>query len=513
MLTFFTLIIAAVLIFVIAEEQKECDEMSSIDDAKHTGSCLASSVSIQDEIFLGLNALPARISVVSGQIQSPPTCGSWCATAPDPASPCKMDEDVVPCETDFYCTTTCALWSLNTSTEKRPKLSCSMFTRFDGYPFTHGAEPCDEACLLPEIRKERYPMPTGVGLLCQIGTCYPAVSSMTHLEEVAAALECPCNWFGADCPDDWAPVQAINHTAKYGDLVATTLSVNPENWKKIVENHQPGGVIRIVHRDPANPVSGRMHEQPYALAYAPSEGKLEILTAPPDMSLHPMPREVAERVRSLPSGPISGGNLFVNPSIAGFFNKEWGFLMDVIEGSRGGIDHLVILSTGAGLSGALSAVEATIDIPLGLKGIHLYHGLRSVQDLPYKERLNELVSSQSIDLAIIESSSSSGTLSSKSVSVEIAAAVQRGSSSVNLARVLADGKKAYVQHVVVADLMPNGGTLFEKGALLENTLFVACGRMALLEDSYRILRSTFCTTNEDNDYCENLLGRHFFTNI
>ena len=111
--------------------------MSSIDDAKHTGSCLASSVSIQDEIALGLNALPARISVVSGQIQSPPTCGSWCATAPDPASPCKMDEDVVPCETDFYCTTTCALWSLNTSTEKRPKLSCSMFTRFDGYPFTH----------------------------------------------------------------------------------------------------------------------------------------------------------------------------------------------------------------------------------------------------------------------------------------------------------------------------------------------------------------------------------------
>ena len=39
-----------------------------------------------------------------------------------------------------------------------------------------------------------------------------------------------------------------------------------------------------MHRDPANPVSGRMHEQPYALAYAPSEGKLEILTAPPDIT-------------------------------------------------------------------------------------------------------------------------------------------------------------------------------------------------------------------------------------
>ena len=78
-------------------------------------------------------------------------------------------------------------------------------------------------------------------------------------------------------------------------------------------------------------MSGRVREQPYALAYAPSEGKLEILTAPPDMSLHPVPREVAERVRYLPSGPIADGNLFVNPTIAGFFNKEWTYLVDELK--------------------------------------------------------------------------------------------------------------------------------------------------------------------------------------
>jgi len=225
---------------------------------------------------------------------------------------------------------------------------------------------------------------------------------MAHLPEVQGVLECPCNWFGSDCPDDWAPIEGIEHTTVYGDLMAMTLTLKPENWKKVIANHQPGGVIRIVHRDPTNPVGGRMREQLYALAYAPSEGKLEILTAPTDMALHPTVREVAERVRSLPTGPIIGGNLFVNPIIAVFFNKEWAFLMDVVRSSHFTIDRLVILSKGAGLSRALSAVEATTR--LGLKGIHLYHGLRNVQDLPFRERLEELESSGALALTIIESS-------------------------------------------------------------------------------------------------------------
>jgi hypothetical protein len=340
---------------------------------------------------------------------------------------------------------------------------------------------------------------------------------MAHLPEVQAILECPCNWFGSDCPDDWLPIEAIEHTIVYGDLMATTLILKPEDWKKVIANHQPGGVIRIVHRDPTNPLSGRMREQPYALAYAPSEGKLEILTAPPDMALHPMVREVAGRVRSLPTGPIIGGNLFVNPSIAGFFNKEWGFLMDVIRTSQVTIDHLVILSTGAGLSGALSAVEATLG--LGLKGIHLYHGLRNVQDLPYRERLDELESSGALDFTIIESSASESSNVGVSQAEGITAATRRGAvicslpPGENIKSLLPDSKKMYVQHAVGLDLTSPGGALLENGATLQNTIFVACGRMELLEDSFSILKALFCAERSGREECVGLLGKRFFTNI
>jgi len=475
-------------------------------DASVDASCLAPQA---DEMSLGLNALPARIAVVSGQLPNPPICGSWCQRESDQTSPCYIDKDVIPCQTDFYCTTTCALWSLMAS--ERPTQSCAMFTRFDGFP--KNAKPCDEACLLPEIRKERYPAPTGLGLLCEPGTCYPASSSMSHLPGVPAVLECPCNWFGSDCPNDLVPIDAVNHTATYGTIMATTLTISSDNWDKVIANHQPGGVIRIVHRDPTNPENGRMREQPYALAYAPSAGKLEILTAPPDMTLHQMPREVAERVRSLPSGPIVGGNLFVNPSIGGFFNKEWKFLMDAIQGSEEGINRLVVLSTGAGLSGALSAVEAGLSI--GLQGIHLFHGLQHAQDLPYRKRIDELASSGMLDFAIIESRDLVDSNYSNAQEAGIAAAVQRGivirklSPVTNLDPFLP--QKVYVQHAVGLDLTSSGGVLQEKGAALQNTAFVACGRMALLEESFDILKALFCDQNDQE--CNDMLGRRFFTNI
>eukprot|EP00242_Pyramimonas_sp_CCMP2087_P017600 CAMPEP_0198206228 /NCGR_PEP_ID=MMETSP1445-20131203/9767_1 /TAXON_ID=36898 /ORGANISM="Pyramimonas sp., Strain CCMP2087" /LENGTH=401 /DNA_ID=CAMNT_0043878841 /DNA_START=154 /DNA_END=1358 /DNA_ORIENTATION=+ len=364
---------------------------ASVDEGGESvdGSC---GVPLQDEIILGLNALPARIAVVSGQFKVLLYAERCAAAAADPATPCKMDEDLVPCETDFYCTTTCALWSLFTSDE-RPTSSCSVFSRFDGYPMD--TEPCDEACLLPEIRTLSWPSLSDRNMF-SIYLINGAPARGTGSPGV------PVQLVGSDCPDDWAPIEGIEHTTVYGDLMAMTLTLKPENWKKVIANHQPGGVIRIVHRDPTNPVGGRMREQLYALAYAPSEGKLEILTAPTDMALHPTVREVAERVRSLPTGPIIGGNLFVNPIIAVFFNKEWAFLMDVVRSSHFTIDRLVILSKGAGLSRALSAVEATTR--LGLKGIHLYHGLRNVQDLPFRERLEELESSGALALTIIESS-------------------------------------------------------------------------------------------------------------
>jgi hypothetical protein len=284
----------------------------------------------------------------------------------------------------------------------------------------------------------------------------------------------------------------------------------------VTANHQPGGVIRIVHRDLANPLNGRMREQPYALAYAPSVGKLEIMTAPPDMTLREVPREVAERVRSLPSGPVIGGNLFVNPSIAGFFNKQYTFLMDAIRDSEGGIDRLVVLSAGAGLSGSLSAVEAVLSLG-SMQGIHLFHGLQHVQDLPYKERINELASSGALDFTIIESRGAVGNNDETPEEVEVVAAVRRGAIVRNLSPVtrlvpfLPGGQKVYVQHAVGLDLTSPGGILHEKGVALHSTAFVVCGRMALLEESFGILKALLCV--ESDQECHGMLGRRFFTNI
>ena len=80
------------------------------------------------------------------------------------------------------------------------------------------------------------------------------------------------------------------------------------------------------------------------------------------------------------------------------------------------------------MSGALSAVEAVIALGL-LKDIHVYHGLRHVENLPYKDRLNELAIYEKIDLAIIESQSSgSPSISSTGAEPEgIVGALQRGS--------------------------------------------------------------------------------------
>ena len=144
-----------------------------------------------------------------------------------------------------------------------------------------------------------------------------------------------------------------------------------------------------------------------------------------------------------------------------------------------------------------------------------YHGSRYVENLPCKDQLNEFAISKEIDLKIIESRSSS--ISSRGAESEgIVGALQRGSIASRLvAQEEVGGGKVYVQHAMGADLMPGkggpGGALFEKGASLKNTVFVVCGRMALLEDSYGILKSTFCTTESDCD--TNLLGKRFFTNI
>ncbi|CAB9507833.1 expressed unknown protein [Seminavis robusta] len=482
------------------------------------------------ESLQGLNALPARIAVISGQVPDLKMCGMWCredAIKDDPSTPCRMDAGIMPCEGDFYCTTTCKLWDhlilsdprngFDTTTQTSgPVFSCPMFKRFDGFVTLKTAEVCDTSCLLPEIRPNRYPAPTGLGLMCDKGTCFPAISSR---EASHVKLECPCNWFGSDCDNDWIPIQSVQHTGIYGGttstadssaLTATTITVSKDDWPAIMAQHQPGGVIRIVQRDD----NGRVQEQPYAVAAASADkGTIEILTAPPDTTLDPVPRAVAERIRAMRTLNNPPDNLYINPSIAGFFNSQWQFLMSVLQQQQNNIEHVILISTGAGLSGSLSVLEHIL--PAGeslIRSVHLYHGVRTLAELPHQRILHKLATQHSqFEMTLVESKPTTGVQAHvDNTPLEIQQAVVRGSRG--RFRLLENAtlpQKVYVQHVLESD-WTNGNL---PGVSLETAVFVTCGRLALLEDSKNMLQGIFCTGEADNYDCHTKVGQHFFTNI
>lgn len=479
----------ALSIFVAAQDG-ECDVTIE-------GSCEIDAESEAVSKKEGFDPLPARILVVTGQIPPPRLCGSWCDT---PSTPCSIDPDIVPCQGDFGCTTTCALWQAYTNDTTKPTLTCAEFTYFVGY--TNKASLCDESCLLPELRKERYSLPTGLGLFCETGTCHPFVSSQNP--KAPAFLECPCNWFGSDCSDDWIPVQKLRRTNTYGDLYRIAITVAADT--AIVANHQPGGVVRLVQRDVDHP--NIVAEQPYAVAtvYDDEAGNVvvEILSAPPDtQQLAPHPRAVAERVRALvTSGEIGDtstttspiNNLYINPSVAGFFNKHYTYLLDYLQPTT---DTLVVISTGAGLSGALSAIAMTETL---VAHQHLYYGLRKVEDLPYSELLDTWVLTKGLDFVLVESQA--GSASDDSIAqAGILQGMARGRKVKERSNT-----KIYAHQALGLDL--------ETGALpnfdLAKTVFVVCGRMELLSETMEVISGALCKENED---CLADLASRYFTNI
>ena len=77
-------------------------------------------------------------------------------------------------------------------------------------------------------------------------------------------------------------------------------------------------------------------------------GELEVLTGPPEAHYFFTVTEVARRVRSLPVGPIDDGHgpLYINPSVAGFFNKHYMFLMDALRADPSVSSMLRVPKTG-----------------------------------------------------------------------------------------------------------------------------------------------------------------------
>ena len=311
-------------------------------------------------------------------VLQPPTCGDWCQEA---ESDCWMNQSIMPCQGSF-CKTTCLRWSRSVLAPRRSvQVTCREFSDFASYPL--GATICKEECLLPEIRPERYPLPTGVGLLCRPDSCDPAVQQRYGGEAWATVtgvveLQCPCNWFGSDCQDDWVSVLRVEKQF-LGAFQLVHLHVQPHLWQKLLKDYRPGSIIRLQHLDSL----GVAREQPYALGYGKegTQGVLEILTGPPPEGLSSVVVEVAHAVRRLAPGPVRG--LFVNPAIAGFFNGYYQFLMESIA-STPELRRVVLISSGVGLSGVKAAFLQLLDKPLE---IHLYYGLRDAQDLAYKAPL------------------------------------------------------------------------------------------------------------------------------
>lgn len=480
---------------------------------------LAVAVSVVDA--RSVNDRPLRMKIAENASE---LCGAWCSSPTvDPASPCIVDEKVIPCA-GAYCSSTCGLWNLSVllaGSPLSPPISCDSFVNFGGYPL--GAVPCAPECLVDEIKPTRYPAPLGFGLLCAPGTCDPSTqaryaNTSKALEGRLGVLECPCNWFGADCPDDWVQVEAVLRKRRLGDVEHTVFGVSPEGWHNIMASHRLGGTVRV--QSPSDSAWGRRPlEQPYALAAdgltGAEVGEVEVLTGPPDVRYHPTVTEVAQRVRALPVGPIQDAPspLFINPSVGGFFNARYEWLSDEVASRGDQLDHVVIISTGTGISSARHAIAELIRRPRAPR-VHLYYGVRDARHLPFREELAGWVAAGRLALTLAVSGRDQEAR--QAPEPEIAHAITRGGRLANWAAratsamsaafpfgrpparlrkllprpghgsgfrgwLLGHGARAYVQHIAAVDLAV-GPLRFVDRAAGHNTAVVIVGRAELLDD-------------------------------
>eukprot|EP00927_Polykrikos_kofoidii_P065149 TRINITY_DN60936_c0_g1_i1.p1 TRINITY_DN60936_c0_g1~~TRINITY_DN60936_c0_g1_i1.p1 ORF type:complete len:492 (-),score=46.46 TRINITY_DN60936_c0_g1_i1:13-1419(-) len=451
----------------------------------------------------------AEVCKADATSTTPRVCGAWCE-GPEVAdeTPCSMDQTRMPCSGE-WCTSTCQMWtSFMIKDLQTFNVSCENFANFYGFP--RGAEVCKPECVLPEIGVDRYPAPTGLGLLCRPGSCEPSTQSRyanDHMNKFSGlgVLSCPCNWFGSDCQSDWVPIQAIEKEVS-GDLHMIRFRVDNDDWQKIMANHKPGGVVRVQHLD----ASGVAREQPYALLTDNDGtiGVLEVLAGTPQAGMHPSVVEVAERVRAHPGGAVSG--LYINPSVAGFFNKRWTFLMDALAQSSSLVSHVVVVSAGSGLSGASSAISRILSSGLApLPRLHLYHGIRHVRHLPYRQQLKAWEEG-GMELTLVTSNKANEQDEMFNRALERGAQLSTRvfEEQTPVSQFLTRSTKAYVQHAFGMDLAI--GSLRQGGASPRNMVVVICGRVELLQEMPLIL-AALC--NEYGPECEDFLMGRIFTNI
>ena len=483
-------------------------------------------------------------------------CADWCASVNDESTPCRMDESIVPCK-GKHCQTTCGLWNLFVLPQKNRPVTCEMYKSGLAYPI--GAKPCDPKCLIPEVSPRRYPEPTGLGVFCRPNTCSPGATPNPKCPNFGK-LQCPCNWFGSECSDDWVPIQRLDRQwiggeeGKEGDggrLLKVTLHLPTDQWKTLIKDWRPGGILRL-HYSPskkrrkehdanskkkqhAEDETHRLYEMSCAVASANTPGQLDILVAKPDPSMRPEVRKIAELLRSTSksSSSFHVQDLYANPSISGFFNTRYEYLLQVFDkhnnnrvltSSSPKINNLVFVSSGAGLAGVLPAVEAIVfnkddrnKSHLASAGdkedhgndivdtVHLFHQVCDYSQLPYKDRIERLLETGKVKLTLIETSPTSSRNNKISMpSSHIAsgtehgcddgggcplviAALERGLKakeevtmrlkSTNGTRMTPTTKKVYVQDVFFHDIEHE-----DQHVSLASTAVVVCGHLQIMND-------------------------------
>ncbi|KAJ1637049.1 hypothetical protein T492DRAFT_955866 [Pavlovales sp. CCMP2436] len=499
------------------------------------------------------NALPSQddLAVPSrDDLAQLPTCGDWCEGHDAEITPCELDQAVTPCAGGAWCTTTCGMWTISRLGDPlESKVPCEVFAQAGAY--AKGGLPCDPKCLSPEISPTRYPSPTGLGFFCDPGTCNPPVQARYEHDPAALArgmrvLQCPCHWFASDCTEGRELVRAVVKGASSDGLQVLRIEVGVTAKSRLIATHRPGGAVRILHYD--DELAAR--EQPYALSLPAlalpaaagagageeeESGFIELLSGPAEDSLDPRVTEVARRLRALPPGRWEAGEvglgereLWVYPTLSGFYNRKYAFLLDTLELSSPAretsptvarVEHVFVVATGSGLGGAASAVASLEPLVAQrrMRQIHFIYGVRSLADIPqeWRQRLARWAGEGgAVTLTVITSSPASPTaaeLLGKHAGA-LHTAEQRGHALRSLDGGQQGDGRFYVQHAL-AVAFRSVGYLAKHGASFRNTALVGCSRVEVVDSLFRIWGEEVCRGADDAVACDQLAFERVFINV
>merc|ERR1712060_841159 len=135
--------------------------------------------------------------------------------------------------------------------------------------------------------------------------------------------------------------------------------------------------------------------------------------------------------------------------------------------------------------------------------LHLYHGLRHLSDLPYRQQLGTL-EGKGTSLTLVLSSKGNDRDDTFKLALErgfqLSALAAEETSFVS--QFMKISKKTYVQHVVGMDLA--AGSLKRAGVSVKSTAVIICGRAELLREVPLVLES-LC--HDQGFECEDFLAR------